>query len=661
MNMLAVFVDGLRVESCDWGGSCTVHLPCTSDRLDVRLMGAEATLASFLPSDLADFPEDGLEAIVHTGAGDIHFRCIPGGAYGRDITRLGVDVRISHCDPEASSLHSDGYQLVEGNVLRGEICTYAVLKPLGLREESETYEARVSTVRPGAEEFEVGQRVVIRIPRLDPSTPLYDNVARVASFSKTLLASYPGFLRLRLVDCVARVLDHGTYQIALGPARSAPASFLVYDFIEGRPLDVVMRDEFAGDQSDSFTGIPTASEFFDWASRLAKTVVEMHRRQVIHGDIRPTNILVSRVGAPVLIALGHALFRDALAVQSGTNPYLAPEGSGSLGADVYSLGGVLYYLATGDVPPEAKADAAITDIDALKERLADDIRQRNPSLYKENCGIVDIVARCLRYSQVDRTPHIESVRQDIATFSTITPARFHTNTPKYVDEIKEAVQDLDLHSNSLLPWMLSFKLRNLVFDIEDLKHGIYNLTGTHEDIVAGFTQYVSFLGPGDEYLTVSIPRFWHRRNLGSNGRFLSMSKLAVQHGATIRRIFLISREDKMGDPELPRILGAHLRVVEELSEHRHEGDPSRKGSGYYVGVQRLAQPERDRSMKTNFGVLIKEGLEIVVLPVYSDEGVIVKVQFLSNSDLAKNLRNVFGAMDATAEPLRCYWKREYQR
>jgi serine/threonine protein kinase len=88
-----------------------------------------------------------------------------------------------------------------------------------------------------------------------------------------------------------------------------------------------------------------------------------HRREVIHRDITPANIVLAADGAPCLVdfALATSLAGTCLQVTPpgeivGTLAYLAPEQTGRTGravdqrADLYALGATLYQLATGEPP-----------------------------------------------------------------------------------------------------------------------------------------------------------------------------------------------------------------------------------------------------------------------------------------------------------------------
>jgi len=99
------------------------------------------------------------------------------------------------------------------------------------------------------------------------------------------------------------------------------------------------------------------------AAGLARAVAGMHRAGVMHRDITPANIVVSRGGVPCLVdfalATSLAEIRPGFthhAEIAGTLAYLAPEQTGRTArpvdqrADLYALGATLYELATGGPP-----------------------------------------------------------------------------------------------------------------------------------------------------------------------------------------------------------------------------------------------------------------------------------------------------------------------
>jgi len=128
------------------------------------------------------------------------------------------------------------------------------------------------------------------------------------------------------------------------------------------PGSVVLAD--AGDTSLAGLAKPLAADdLIRLAVPLARAVAGMHRREVIHRDITPANIVVSADGALCLVdfALATSLAEIRLEFTHhteimGTLAYLAPEQTGRTGrpvdqrADLYALGAALYELATGEPP-----------------------------------------------------------------------------------------------------------------------------------------------------------------------------------------------------------------------------------------------------------------------------------------------------------------------
>ncbi len=127
--------------------------------------------------------------------------------------------------------------------------------------------------------------------------------------------------------------------------------YLVMEFIEGKTIGTMISDQNA---------IPAAT-----AVRLVRQVAmgleHAHRKGLIHRDVNPYNILVTRDGTAKLADLGLAIdlaeedhvTREGATV--GTFDYVAPEQarhshSADIRSDIYSLGCSLYHMCTGQVP-----------------------------------------------------------------------------------------------------------------------------------------------------------------------------------------------------------------------------------------------------------------------------------------------------------------------
>jgi eukaryotic-like serine/threonine-protein kinase len=125
----------------------------------------------------------------------------------------------------------------------------------------------------------------------------------------------------------------------------------------------------------------------DIASAVAQALDYAHRNGVIHGDVRPHNILSSPEGQIKLTDFGSAralaafpTIREATMLRSVH--YMAPEvirgEPAQPASDIYSLGVVLYEMLTGSVPYDGATSASIA-----AKQLQDPV----PSAHARNSGV----------------------------------------------------------------------------------------------------------------------------------------------------------------------------------------------------------------------------------------------------------------------------------
>ena len=135
------------------------------------------------------------------------------------------------------------------------------------------------------------------------------------------------------------------------------------EVIQERP--VLVLDDVGGKALSEQVGRPLEpSRFLTWALSVTATLAEVHRRGVIHKDIKPANILVSASGKAWLIDFGIATLQRVEHVEAvlqqplaeGTPAYMSPEQTGRMNravdyrTDFYSLGVSFYELLTGRLP-----------------------------------------------------------------------------------------------------------------------------------------------------------------------------------------------------------------------------------------------------------------------------------------------------------------------
>ncbi|KAG9105265.1 hypothetical protein FRC07_009442, partial [Ceratobasidium sp. 392] len=123
------------------------------------------------------------------------------------------------------------------------------------------------------------------------------------------------------------------------------------------------------------------SSFFEQSTQICEGLAYLHSCDIVHGDLKGLNVLISDSGTPMLTDFGNAILRDrtllftATTVKASLSPrWTAPElleGSSlySMEADVYALGMTILETITGKVPYHGKTDHAVMFIVGFKQEL----------------------------------------------------------------------------------------------------------------------------------------------------------------------------------------------------------------------------------------------------------------------------------------------------
>lgn len=104
----------------------------------------------------------------------------------------------------------------------------------------------------------------------------------------------------------------------------------------------------------------------EYVCQVADALSYIHERNTVHLDVKPSNILLNGQGQAVLIDFGISKHYDEAGEQTSTTPIgyspgYAPIEQNRVGkvsqfkasTDIYALGATLYYLVTGQTPPDA--------------------------------------------------------------------------------------------------------------------------------------------------------------------------------------------------------------------------------------------------------------------------------------------------------------------
>lgn len=191
---------------------------------------------------------------------------------------------------------------------------------------------------------ETGPPVALKIPSID-------------------LRGDPAYLRrFATEEWVARRLDNPHVLKAGAAARKRNYLYVVTEYVDGRTLAQWMIDNPRPDL-ETVRGI---------VEQVARGLQAFHRKEMLHQDLRPQNVMIDRTGTAKIIDFGatrvagiaEAAPPGAVAPVLGTAQYAAPEyflgEPGTTGSDLYSLGVVTYQMLTGRLPYGARMAQART-------------------------------------------------------------------------------------------------------------------------------------------------------------------------------------------------------------------------------------------------------------------------------------------------------------
>jgi serine/threonine protein kinase len=153
--------------------------------------------------------------------------------------------------------------------------------------------------------------------------------------------------------------------------------YIVMEYIRGKSLKELISQRGAMDQQE-------AVQIMD---QLLCAIIDAHKNNIIHRDIKPQNILVKDDGTVKIADFGIATVSDAVQLTQtdtvlGSVHYLAPElARGEIAtfqSDIYSLGITFYELLSGKVPYTGEAPVQIA-MKHMREELPS-VREFNPSV-----------------------------------------------------------------------------------------------------------------------------------------------------------------------------------------------------------------------------------------------------------------------------------------
>ena len=181
--------------------------------------------------------------------------------------------------------------------------------------------------------------------------------------------------------------------------------YIVMELVDGNRLDHLQEKHKALDEVF----------VLQTAQQVIRGLQAANAAGMTHGDIKPANILYDKAGSAKVADFGLARFKGQKPKPGevwGTPYYVAPEvvkgQAPNAGSDIYSLGGTLYHVLTGEPPFNCET---VTDTVLLRfKEPAPDPRTFKPSVTPRTAAIL---LRMLEMDPFARYPTYESLLKDV--------------------------------------------------------------------------------------------------------------------------------------------------------------------------------------------------------------------------------------------------------
>ena len=250
--------------------------------------------------------------------------------------------------------------------------------------------------------------------------PMIDRSVAIKLFSPQLARGENRTKFLREARVVGKLSHPAIIAVHdIGIEESSQTPYLVMEMVDGQALEKII--------AKGSVAFPTACE---WAGHVAEALAVAHRRAVIHGDIKPANILITNENRVKLTDFGMARLasHQTDSAVRGTPAYWCPEQilgrAQDARSDIFSLGVVLHEMLTG-VNPFAAESIPMVCNQVLSSTPLPPSRS-NPSVPP---GLDEIVAGCLAKEPQFRISSAEALAERLFPFARRKPPQTQAVPP----------------------------------------------------------------------------------------------------------------------------------------------------------------------------------------------------------------------------------------
>ncbi|HOL30430.1 MAG TPA: serine/threonine-protein kinase [Anaerohalosphaeraceae bacterium] len=209
---------------------------------------------------------------------------------------------------------------------------------------------------------------------------------------------------------IAAKMNHNNIVQAIDVGEVGGLYYFVMEYVEGRTL----YDDLSKGK------IFSEKEAIDIILQLASALGHAHSLGLVHRDVKPKNIMISKDGVVKLADMG--LARETTDVKAakheqgkafGTPYYIAPEQIRGLvdidgRADIYALGATLFHMVTGRVPFEAS-----TPSEVMRKHLKEPLTPPDHINTSLTAGISEVIEVMMAKEREERYRNMEEVIADL--------------------------------------------------------------------------------------------------------------------------------------------------------------------------------------------------------------------------------------------------------
>jgi serine/threonine-protein kinase len=230
-----------------------------------------------------------------------------------------------------------------------------------------------------------------------------------------------GFDRFKREEEIGLQLDHPSV-LKFYPVEKKSRPYIVMEYLSGETLSDRLRKVHPLPE-------PEAAKI---ASRICEAVEYLHQHGIVHRDLKPQNVMLCLDGSLRIMDFGIARAQNARRLTfvgftpvMGTPDYMAPEqvrgGRGNELTDIYSLGAILYEMATGEPPFAGDSPYVIMNARVTGDPQAP--RKVNPAL---TMVLEEIILHAMERNPKNRYHSAGAMRRELDNYELVETMSRHT-------------------------------------------------------------------------------------------------------------------------------------------------------------------------------------------------------------------------------------------